>query len=50
MLMGNSIREVLRMLEISNPFRVGAVVLSGIYLLGLLVLIWAPETKGKPLP
>jgi hypothetical protein len=33
-----------------DPFRVGAVIVSGIYVLGLLALIWAPETKGKPLP
>ena len=50
MLMGNQIRAWLAGLEFSNPFRVGAVVLSGIYLLGLLMLIWAPETRGQPLP
>ncbi len=27
-----------------------AVILAGVYLLGLVVLIWAPETKDKPLP
>lgn len=32
------------------PFRTVAVAMSGIYLLGMLALIWAPETKGKPLP
>ena len=31
-------------------FRTVAVVMSGIYLVGLVALIWAPETKGKPLP
>ena len=32
------------------PFRAVAVVMSGIYLVGIVALIWAPETKGKPLP
>jgi MFS family permease len=32
------------------PFRTVAVLMSSIYLVGLLALIWAPETKGKPLP
>jgi hypothetical protein len=31
-------------------FRTAALVLSGIYLLGLIALMWAPETKGQPLP
>lgn len=50
MLLGNNIREALRAMEFANPFRVGMVVLSGIYLLGLVVLLWAPETRGQPLP
>lgn len=32
------------------PFRMVAVAMCSIYLLGLLALIWAPETKDKPLP
>jgi hypothetical protein len=24
--------------------------MSSVYLLGIIALIWAPETKGKPLP
>jgi hypothetical protein len=32
------------------PFRTVAVLMSGIYLVGIVALIWAPETKGKPLP
>jgi MFS family permease len=32
------------------PFRTAATVMSVIFLLGIVVLIWAPETKGKPLP
>ena len=35
---------------IEDPFRKAATVLSFIFLLGLVALIWAPETKGKPLP
>jgi MFS family permease len=31
-------------------FRTVAVVMSCIYLVGIVALIWAPETKGKPLP
>lgn len=50
MLLGNQIRDWLGALEFEHPFRVGAVVVSGIYFLGLLALIWAPETKGQPLP
>lgn len=33
-----------------EPFRKSATILSFIFLLGLVALIWAPETKGKPLP
>lgn len=32
------------------PFRNVAVAMSLIYLLGIVALIWAPETKGQPLP
>jgi hypothetical protein len=35
---------------VSEPFRKAAMALSLIFLLGLVALIWAPETKGKPLP
>lgn len=34
----------------AEPFRAAATILSGIFLLGLVTLIWAPETKGKALP
>ncbi len=32
------------------PFRTVAVIMTSIYLVGIVALIWAPETKGKPLP
>ena len=32
------------------PFRNVAVIMASIYLVGIAALIWAPETKGKPLP
>ena len=31
-------------------FRTVAILMSLIYLVGIVALIWAPETKGKPLP
>lgn len=40
----------LRSLGVPEVFRWGAVILCGFYVLGLVVLIWAPETKGQPLP
>ena len=35
---------------VEEPFRKAAMWLSLIYVLGIVALIWAPETKGKPLP
>jgi len=31
-------------------FRTAAIMMATIYLAGMVALIWAPETKGKPLP
>ena len=31
-------------------FRTAAMMMSSIYLVGMVALIWAPETKGQPLP
>jgi MFS family permease len=31
-------------------FRTAAVLMSAVYLVGVIALIWAPETQGKPLP
>jgi MFS family permease len=35
---------------VNEPFRKAAIVLSFVFILGLVALIWAPETKDKPLP
>ncbi|NQU23127.1 MAG: MFS transporter [Candidatus Nealsonbacteria bacterium] len=35
---------------VDDPFRKAATALSFIFALGLFALIWAPETKGQPLP
>ncbi|HZR21088.1 MAG TPA: MFS transporter [Verrucomicrobiae bacterium] len=32
------------------PFRMVAVLMCAIYLVGMVALIWAPETRGQPLP
>jgi len=31
-------------------FRTAAILMSTVYLVGMIALIWAPETKGQPLP
>lgn len=36
--------------QVHEPFRKAATILSFIFLLGIVALIWAPETKGQPLP
>jgi hypothetical protein len=35
---------------VHEPFRVSASVLASIFVLGLVTLVWAPETKDQPLP
>ena len=44
------IREAFTNAGFTEVFRTVSVVLASVYLLGLVVLIWAPETKGMPLP
>jgi MFS family permease len=36
--------------SVDNAFRYAALAVAGVYVLGLLVVPFAPETKGKPLP
>jgi hypothetical protein len=36
--------------HVAEPFRKAATILSFIFVLGIVALFWAPETKGKPLP
>jgi hypothetical protein len=31
-------------------FRTAAMLMASVYLIGVIALIWAPETKGQPLP
>ena len=35
---------------VHEPFRTSATILASIFVLGLVTLVWAPETKGEPLP
>lgn len=42
--------SALRSAGVVEVFRWGAVALCGFYVVGLLALIWAPETKDQPLP
>jgi MFS family permease len=48
MLMG--LNQLLIQHNVVDPFRKAATALSLIFVLGLVALIWAPETKGQPLP
>jgi predicted MFS family arabinose efflux permease len=34
----------------AEPFRAAAVMMCSVYFVGIIALIWAPETKGQPLP
>jgi hypothetical protein len=42
--------EFFQKVGISSPFRLGMLAMLTIYFVGIIALIWAPETKGKPLP
>ncbi len=44
------LNQVLLDHSVHEPFRKAATFLCAIFLLGMVALIWAPETKGKPLP
>jgi MFS family permease len=42
--------ELLKGFGIKEPFRLGSILITGIYFLGIIALRWAPETKDRPLP
>jgi MFS family permease len=42
--------DTLSKIGVTSPFRAVAIIMCSIYVVGLIALIWAPETKGKPLP
>ncbi|GMU25041.1 MAG: hypothetical protein AMXMBFR13_51120 [Phycisphaerae bacterium] len=44
------IDALFRSMKFASPFRAGAIAVASIYVIGLIALIWAPETKDKPLP
>ena len=48
-LMGK-LSTVLTRQGVDEPFRIAAVIMCIIFVVGMIALIWAPETKGKPLP
>ena len=50
MLLELPIRRAMTQAGVAEVFRWGAVAMCSFYLLGVIVLIWAHETKGKPLP
>jgi hypothetical protein len=37
-------------LSLWMSFRTAAIAMASIYLVGIVALIWAPETKDRPLP
>ena len=41
---------VLQNNNVEESFRVAAVMMSFIYVIGIIAIIWAPETKDRPLP
>ncbi len=48
-LMGK-LSSVLKENAVAEPFRIAAVIMCSIFFVGMIALLWAPETKGKPLP
>jgi hypothetical protein len=49
-LLMTQMNAVLKAHSVDEPFRKSATLLSLVFLIGMVALIWAPETKGKPLP
>jgi MFS family permease len=46
----SSMRHALEHRGVEEPIRMAASILASIFVLGLVTLVWAPETKDKPLP
>jgi len=42
--------EFFQSIGVTTPFRAVAIVMCSVYFVGLVALIWAPETRGRPLP
>lgn len=42
--------QMLQAAGVAEPFRVGSVLFTCMYFLGIIALFFAPETKGRPLP
>ena len=48
-LMGH-LSSLLKDHSVKEPFRIAAILMCSIFFVGMIALVWAPETKGKPLP
>jgi MFS family permease len=46
----SGLNSLLQRNGVNEPFRKAATILSFVFVLGLVALIWAPETRDKPLP
>ncbi len=46
----NMLDGALKSQGVQEPFRMVSTIAAAIYLLGLIALLWAPETKDRPLP
>jgi len=46
----NAHQDFFASIGVTSPFRLGMVAMCTFYFVGIIALIWAPETKGKPLP
>jgi MFS family permease len=49
-LLAGPLQAALRNAGVVQVFRWGAVILCSFYFIGIIALLWAPETKGRPLP
>ena len=49
-LLSAQLSPLLSQYGVKEPFRVGSIIIASVYFVGIIVLVWAPETKGRPLP